>query len=538
MFSKYALEEKVMYWKLISTLFCCSIILNSIAEQAKYVSSSDYEVVAYGESVLIRIPPQTSSRVQEVLINNENVEFWRRPKGIVFDIPELTGNFSDLNEDDNGQQSVVIKLVMTNYEVIERTYQLVGSVVPKQVTGLIKDVSSLEECHSIIQSFEGFSAEKVAHANVSYNQVARGLCFTVLHIGDNSTKQAIQDLKQSVRVLEVDRNIVFHPDQGVNSYDPACRDIRRWIDPITRGYESIDTATLLSTIKADQAHYQGITGKGVKVAIIGGGVNSNVLSASAQAQLRVGRNFLDGSNVTNDEYRCDLDRDGHPDILGHDSHAAQIIHNIAPDAEIMPLKICRDNVCPSGRLSLAVFYLWNNVNQEVIANVSLGSPLADRTLLHLLKIDDNVTNRLLLMASAGNRPHVSGHFPSDYAKRADPTTPSAPRPFSIVGNVGNVIAVAATGLPTDSSNWQLAPFNRDEFSERNLEAPGVSLCPESVLNLGFRCNHTYPIGMSGTSFSAPVATGVAALYAQTLSLEQTRRKLLGNDPRDKTVLYK
>ncbi len=491
------------------------------------------EVVAYGERILVTMPSRVSSKIQEVLINDENVEFWQQNNGVILDIPEPPNDL-----DDNGQQSIIIKLITIDNETIERTYQPFGVVMTGQVTLLIKGASNLEDCNHIIESFEGFSAEAIAYTNISYTQEIRGLCFAVLDIGKQGTKEALQRLQQSERVLEVDRNVVFYPDQSGNSYDPTCRDIQRWLDPIASNYESIDTATLLSTTNADQAHSKGITGKGVTIAVIGGGIDGSVLSTNAQIQLRVGHNFLDGSNVTNDEYSCDLDGDGNPDILGHDSHIAQIIHDIAPDAEIMPLKICRAKFCPSGSLSLAIFYLWNSGNQETIANVSLGGLLEDRTLLQLLKIDDNFANRLLLMASAGNRPPVDSHFPSDHAKRVDPTTPSAARPFSVVGDVGNVIAIAATGLPIGSSNWELAPFNRDEFAERNLEAPGVSLCPESVANLGFRCNSTDPMGISGTSFAAPVAAGIAALYAETMSLEQTRRELLGNDPRNKTLAYK
>ena len=491
-------------------------------------------MVAYGERTLVPIPPQISNRVQEVLIDDENAEFWQQDNSVIFDIPKPTNDL-----DNNEQQSIIVKLITTNNETIEHTYQPFGEVVTGQVTVLIKGADSLESCSSIIGSLTGFSIEEVAYTNISYNQETRGLCFAVLNIGKQGTKEALQRLKQSERVLEVDRNVILYPEGGsANSYDPSCRDIQRWLDPTASNYESIDTATLLSAINADQAHSKGVTGKDVTVAIIGGGIDESALSTSAQAQLRAGHNFLDGSTVTKDEYSCDFNNDGNPDILGHDSHIAQIIHDIAPDAEIMPLKICEAKFCPSGNLSLAIFYLWNSGNQEVIANVSLGGLLEDITLLQLLKIDDNFANRLLLMASAGNRPNVNSHFPSDHAKRVDPTTPSAARPFSVVGDVGNVIAIAATGLLVGSSNWELAPFNRDEFSERNLEAPGVSLCPESVTNLGFRCNSTDPMGISGTSFAAPVATGVAALYAETISLEQTRKELLGNDPRDKTLIYK
>ena len=480
--------------------------------------------VAFGERVKISLSSGVPSKVRKVrviskqgavVIKTKNVNFWRRSKGIIFDLPKPFGTLPDLgknyNDIDNRGRVVVRLLDSSNALIKRRIYEPFGAVVSGEVNVLLS-VSDLSQCTNLKLK------QLFPWASLNKDQVsgADNQCYATLGIGGRSTQQALSALKKNVNTLVVSRNIVSSLDHrrggGRNSLDPTCEQIETWLSPVASNFQTLDTDSLLTRINVYTAHTSGIGGNGVTVAIIGGGVRKSALSLPAQTRLQKGYNFLDFNTMIDDEYHCDLDRDGADDFIGHDTHIAQIIHDIAPKASIIPLMVCdTDGSCDSGDIVKALFYLKNLPVGKMVVNMSLGGPLEDEVLAKILSDEIAIFNagggKFLFSGSAGNHDKMDVHFPIDSMSDIEETNNLHP--------IG--LVVQAEGL-NNSGLWQSAPFNRSltlSWGRQPLIAPGVNLCPSSAELL---CDTGYP-GLIGTSFSAPIATGIAALYAQEEGLD-------------------
>jgi subtilisin family serine protease len=309
--------------------------------------------------------------------------------------------------------------------------------------------------------------------------------------------------------VEVDQTIYTEGTGGGTSAPPALLD-KELIDyygtKVRRGYVHQPAFEILGL---DEAHNRyGLTGRGVTVAVIDTGVDTNhpVLKPSLLPGYDFTRNrdggaeqgdisqstmaVLDGSQpgFVNQSTMAVLDQstmavlDG-PEYaaFGHGTIVAGVIHLAAPRAKILPLKAFRAD--GSGYLSdvLRALYYASSKNAKVI-NMSFSFTSKSRELERALT---HVTSRgAIALSSAGNDGLKTNVYPASYS---------------------TVMGVAST------TNWDtLSGFSNYGSNLAWIAAPG-----EGVVS-------TYPFGTWaaswGTSFSTPFAAGAAAMLAESGAL--------------------
>jgi hypothetical protein len=175
-----------------------------------------------------------------------------------------------------------------------------------------------------------------------------------------------------------------------------------------------------------------------------------------------------------------------PDF-GHGTSVAGLIHLVAPDAKILPIKAFG----PGGTATVAAIYqsITYAIDQHVqVVNMSFSAGATTPVIQSA--IQEAVRDGIVVVAAAGNA-----------------ATDAAVYPASLPGVVGVGAADGTQAqLPLAAfSNFDPGP---GQFVDATVAAPGVSLFT------------TYPgagqiwATVSGTSFSTPLAAGEAALLAQ------------------------
>ncbi|MBM0065364.1 S8 family peptidase [Alkalicoccobacillus gibsonii] len=223
----------------------------------------------------------------------------------------------------------------------------------------------------------------------------------------------------------------------------------------------------ITRVQAPAVHNRGITGSGVRVAILDSGI-----SAHSDLNIRGGASFVPGEPTT-------------ADLNGHGTHVAGTVAalnnsigviGVAPNAELYAVKVLGAN--GSGSVSgIAQGLEWAATNNMHIANMSLGSDFPSSTLERAVNY---ATSRdVLVIAATGNNGSGSVGYPARYA---------------------NAMAVGATDQNNRRANFSQYGTGID------IVAPGVNV------------QSTYPgnryVSMNGTSMATPHVAGAAALVKQ------------------------
>jgi len=250
---------------------------------------------------------------------------------------------------------------------------------------------------------------------------------------------------------------------------------------------------VLDTLGVSQAQ-KSATGAGVRVAVIDSGVDPS------HPEL-IGRIAPDGAAFIADEAQNDqaaytdlcngVDDDGDgllDEGVGHGTAVAALVTLVAPGAEILPIKVLDDEgVTTAFRVAKGIHYAIDHGARVI--NLSL-STCAD------LRIIDRALNRadehgIVVVAAAGN---------SSSDSEIGPEFPAASnRAFGIA-------ATNQSGALASFSN-----YGRDYIAA----APGIDLVSATPAS---ECGDALPRGTygnaDGTSFAAPLASGMAAMLIE------------------------
>ncbi len=282
------------------------------------------------------------------------------------------------------------------------------------------------------------------------------------------------DVPKLLSRMTNDRRLVY-AEADIVSKSPIAhpRSIKVWNDQSPTLYEQQPAVSALNIPRA-----QAITrGAGSIVAVIDTGVQLDhpALAASFTAErFDFVDNDADPTDVAN---ALDDDDDGLVDeAYGHGTHVAGIVHLVAPDAKIMPLRVLEAD--GSGNVfAVAKAIAWASQRGATVINLSLGAAQSS-FVLHDAVAEARRLG-VLVVAAAGNIDALDKQFPAADTDAIGITSVDAAGTKSSFANYGQWVDLAATG--------------------------------ENVIS-------TYPGGYAawtGTSFATPFVSGQAALIRST-----------------------
>ncbi len=229
-------------------------------------------------------------------------------------------------------------------------------------------------------------------------------------------------------------------------------------------------------LQLDRAH-DVATGKGVKVAIIDTGIDMK--HPMLRRSIIGGWDFIgNDADPTDARDFIDNDRDGKVDeSWGHGTHVAGLIHLVAPDAQLLVVRVL-DAEGRGDVVNVAAGVRWAMQQGAKVINLSLGLTVRSDALQNVLEEAEN--SGVIVIATAGN-----------WGTSANVDFP---------GKSTHTLCVAATDALGNGASFS------SYGSEVELSAPGVAV------------RSTYPGGgyrlWSGTSMAAPLVAGAAALLAE------------------------
>lgn len=188
----------------------------------------------------------------------------------------------------------------------------------------------------------------------------------------------------------------------------------------------------------------------------------------------------DGNGVIDDVYGYNANANtGDPnDAYGHGTHVAGIIASVAPNARILPIRI-HDEHGSTTTAAILRGLEYARKSGAAITNNSYGGPKASYALEEAFNAFPAV--HVMAAGNEGKNNDYHPHFPSNF-------------------DIRNSLVVAAS-----TRSDERCDFSNYGRSKVDVAAPG-----EEIFSTLMGGNFGYK---SGTSMAAPVAAGVAALYA-------------------------
>ncbi len=512
------------------TLFLLTIVFtgcNTPSSVDELELSATYQV-AYNEYVQLNV----GAVATEVKVDSIPVSFERRGNTVFFDLSTPPFPFTTLPSSNTAYKNrglINVSVTLANSGTpFTRTYSAYGAVESGEIN-LLLPLQGLQGGCPTTGFFKGYKIVNVLTS--TSGEASTRMCFLTLDLRQTQsfsttrrgTYQAITYLsKQLNNEISIDRNVIFSADghRPALSYDPSCEQLKSWVNNENSNKMRIDATLIKSEVNANTAHANSIRGTGIRIAVIGGGVDITQLTLPGRVvALNGNQNFVEPGQLPIDDFECDFDNNTTADFLGHETHAIEIISTIAPNASIIPLKVAdHQGESNAARVVMAFMYLENTYNGRIIVNLSSGGPLRSDALYQFLQSDAlRTAESFFVVASSGNNGRAVTHYPATLSPLSNP-------PGSLpTENLQNIISVAAYAITTTGT------YTRPLFNtQQNLDifAAGVNICLPSIT---LQCQTATDPGIGGSSFAAPVVTGVAALYSQAQPAANLYNLLITND---------
>ena len=229
----------------------------------------------------------------------------------------------------------------------------------------------------------------------------------------------------------------------------------------------------MKMIGMEAAWQSGLTGRGVRVAIIDSGVSTQTNDIDAD-RLLAGKNLVEEGQPTEDTR-------GHgtfiAGIIGATKDNGVGIAGIAPGVTIVPIKTTDDGTTHFDLIAQAIYDAVDEFGCDVI-NLSFGAKIQSKDIHDAIKYATQ--NGAIVIASTGNDGSTTLYYPGAYSEVIGVGSVKKSMERSSFSHHNNSIFVVAPG---------------DEVTSLDLSAGAVK-------------------SSSGTSFSAPAVAGVAALLKE------------------------
>jgi thermitase len=262
------------------------------------------------------------------------------------------------------------------------------------------------------------------------------------------------DTERLVRVMARDVRLVYAELNYINESpeDGSTDRIYGWGDDSTPMQNQDSTRAMHLEAAHDLSR-----GEGTLVAVLDTGVQPDhpVLAASIHV---LGYDFVDNDLAPDEEANgLDDDSDGRVDELyGHGTHVAGIVHLVAPEARLLPLRVLNsDGRGNNFRTASAIVYATRRGADAI--NLSLGTPRPSALLQQV--VGEAAQSGVVVVGAAGNLNTEAKQYPAAEACAIAVTSVNAHDKKSSFANYGDWIGVAAPGeniystFPVDRYAW-------------------------------------------------------------------------------------
>ncbi|MFW5907348.1 MAG: S8 family serine peptidase [Candidatus Natronoplasma sp.] len=221
-----------------------------------------------------------------------------------------------------------------------------------------------------------------------------------------------------------------------------------------------------SMIGSEYAHQRGEYGEEIVVAVLDTGIDYNHPDLEDKMWEDIGYDFVDDDDDPMDEH-------------GHGTHVAGIIASVAPQAELMALRVIEEEGGDWVDVSKAVEYARNNgadiISMSFGGQYSAFTPAFELQMERAYELDD-----ILHVAAAGNDDSDEKFYPAGYDSVISVSAVNSDREKAYYSNRGDWIELTAPGGGSEKQVFSTLP--NEEYGEK-----------------------------AGTSMACPFVTGAAAL---------------------------
>jgi subtilisin len=202
--------------------------------------------------------------------------------------------------------------------------------------------------------------------------------------------------------------------------------------------KQLDLPVSLSGVTREWA-WGGSTGQGVRVAVVDSGVEHDHPALEGSVKSGV---VVEIDDYAEDPVTYTLE-DNPMDLVGHGTACAGIIHAIAPEAEIVSVRVLGQGA--TGRaLQFAGGLDWALENGIHVCNLSLSTSLEEYYALFHKLADDAYFKNMLLVSAVNNVPAPS--YPSLYSSVISVAAHEGQDPFTYYYNPSPPVEFGAPGI--------------------------------------------------------------------------------------------